>query len=330
MVDENFAPMVRLDLKTASREAFADTVRSFNEQAAARPKASLPFKNDGWYEITQPMAEAALTHNAGNREPVLSQVKKNALDMEADNWKPNGETIVFNQEGDLNDGQHRLWAGYLSGTTFRSFVVVTTPVEPNLFTSYDSGKGRSAADALHTAGMNGLGKVIARAITELAVRYDHDALGPVKSVRFRPIYQREVLDYAQTHDELVRAAHLMFGNHPDAMRVIGSKHTAAFFAWLVVRAYDEAELERFCKPLGSGANLTEDDPILAVRERLMLPTDDGTKMPSRTRLALLNKAFNMSVSGQKLGRTRGGKVAGLSLSFDEPFPKIEPPIAQAA
>jgi hypothetical protein len=45
---------------------------------------------------------------------------------------------------------------------------------------------------------------------------------------------------------------------------------------------------------------------------------------------LLNKAFNMSVNGQKLGRTRGGRVAALSLSFDEPFPKIEPPIAQAA
>ena len=47
MVDENFAPMVRLDLKTASREAFADTVRSFNEQAAAQPKAPLPFTHDG-------------------------------------------------------------------------------------------------------------------------------------------------------------------------------------------------------------------------------------------------------------------------------------------
>jgi hypothetical protein len=322
--------MVRLDLKTASGEAFANAVKSFNDQAAARPKASLPFKNDGWYEITPSMAEAALARNAGNREPVLSQVKKNALDMEADNWKPTGETIVFNQEGDLNDGQHRLWAGYLSETTFRSFVVVSAPVEENLFAYYDCGKGRSAYDALHTAGMNGLGKVIARAITELAIRYDHDALGPVKSVRFRPIDQREVLDYAQTHDEFVRAAHLMFGTYPDAVRVIGSKHVAAFFAWLVVRAYDEAALERFCKPLGSGANLTEDDPILAAREKLMLPTEDRTKLPSRTRLALLNKAFNMSVNGQKFGRTRGGRVAALSLSFDEPFPRIEPPIAQAA
>ena len=52
----------------------------------------------------------------------------------------------------------------------------------------------------------------------------------------------------------------MFGNYQDAVRVIGSKHAAAFFAWLVVPAYDQTALERFCKPLGSGANLTEDDP----------------------------------------------------------------------
>jgi hypothetical protein len=330
MVDDNFAPMVRLDLKTASREAFADTVKSFNDQAAAQPKPPLPFPHDGWYDIAPPMAEAALARNAGNREPVLSQVKKNALDMEAGNWMPTGESIVFNEQSDLNDGQHRLWAGYLSGITFRSYVVVSAPVEENLFAYYDCGKGRSAADALHTAGMNGLGKVLARAITELAVRYDHDALGPVKSIRFRPVGHREVLDYAKAHPDFVQTAHLMFGSYLDAVRVIGSKQGAAFFAWLVVRAYGEAALDRFCKPLGSGANLAEDDPILAAREKLMLAAEDGTKMPSRTRLALLNKAFLMSVNGPKLARTRGGRVTALSLHFDEPFPKIEPPIAQAA
>jgi hypothetical protein len=303
MVDENFAPMVRLDLKTASREAFADTVRSFNEQAAAQPKAPLPFTHDGWHDITPAMAEVGLARNAGNREPVLSQVKKNALDMEANNWKPTGETIVFNQEGDLNDGQHRLWAGYLSLKTFRSFVVGSAPVEKNLFAYYDRGKLRSAADALHTAGMNGLGKVIARAIAELAIRYDHDALGPVKSVRFRPINQPEVLDYAQTHDAFVRATHLMFGNYPDAVRVIGSKQAAAFFAWLVVRAYDEAVLERFCKPLGSGANLTEDDPILDVREKLMR----RPRMARRCRLARGSPCSTRRSTCRSAGRSLGAR-----------------------
>ncbi len=122
----------------------------------------------------------------------------------------------------------------------------------------------------------------------------------------------------------------MLGTYADAVDVIKSKPAAAHFGWLVSRAYGEAVLDNFSVRLGTGANLAEDDPILSARNRLMAPEFAGKKMADRTRLAYVCKAFLMSANGQKMPRLRGGRVAPLSLEVDEPFPKIEPPLAETA
>jgi hypothetical protein len=38
----------------------------------------------------------------------------------------------------------------------------------------------------------------------------------------------------------------------------------------------------------------------------------------------------MHIAGQKMPRTRGGRVQPLGLEVDEAFPRIDPPIAEAA
>lgn len=329
MENGTFVPKLRLDLNVSSTEAFANLVKAFHDQVANETQPALPFTKSGWYTITPQMAEAALTRSAGNREVVLGQVRAYALDMVADDWKKTGEAIVFNERGELNDGQHRLWACYLSGQSFECYVVVDAPVVKNLFAYYDSGKNRSAADALHTAGLNGLGRVHAKAI-DLLIRYEHDKLGPIKSIRFPKRTTREVLAFALEHPEYLRAVDRMFGQFPDAVRVIGNKEAAAAFAWLVIRSYDDAVVERFLRSLGSGAMLNEDDPILALRAVLTIPTEDGRPMKNRTRLALLTKAFMMSVAGQAMNRTRGGKVQALFIAQSERLTKVEPPATAAA
>jgi hypothetical protein len=194
----------------------------------------------------------------------------------------------------------------------------------------DCGKPRSASDALYTAGVgNGLARVHAKAI-ELLIRLDHDALGPVKSIRFRPINQREILAYALSRPDYLQAVNRVFGAYPDAVRVIGSRPAAAAFAWLITRSYDEQVVDRFMRALGSGAMLSEDDPVLALRAALTIPAEDGTKMPVRTRLALLTKAFMMVVNDQRMTRGRGGKIVSLAIAHNERFTKVEPVVTEAA
>lgn len=329
---DGWSPVVSLDPQSASADAFADAVGRFVKETIARKAAgnlpAMPFTDDGWYDITPPMAEAALMHTVGNREYSWLTVKTYAADMKARDWQRTGETICV-VNGNLRNGHHRLMSGYLSQETFPCFVVTSAPQVHNVFAYYDSGKKRTAADALHIAGWNGAGKALAGAVASLAMRYDAGVLGVTKQPRFKTPNSREVLDYVAQHPGLRDAAQLMMGTYPDAVEVIRSKPAAIFFAWLVTREHDETMLAEFCGPLGNGARLDEDSPILAARASLLAPEEKGAKVPDRTRLAYVNKAFNLWAAGHRMPRVRG-KVMPLSFGLNEPFPAIVRPLAEAA
>lgn len=328
-----WAPFVRLDLTTASKDAFSDTLTRLFDHAQELKQANalpaIPFDHDGWYDITPQIAEAALLNSAGNREVSFPTVKAFAADMVAGDWEETGETVCL-VDGKLTNGHHRLLAGLYSGVSFRCFVVVSARGSESVFAYYDSGKKRTPADALHIAGWNGSGRPMASAIANLALRYDEGVIGVMKQRRFRTVNSRETLKYLKQHPDFRDAAQLMLGSYAEAVEVIRSKPAAIFFGWLILRAYDEVVLGNFCGPLGTGAQLGEDSPILAARNKLLAQETEGAKLADRTRLAYANKAFLMHIAGQKMPRTRNGKVQPLSLDVDETFPRIEVPLAEAA
>jgi hypothetical protein len=332
VTEKKWVPGVRLDLTTASKQSFEDTIdllwRQIKERKDAGTLPAFPFDRDGWYDVTPEMAEAALMRSAGNREFSFPTVKAYASDMVNRDWQPTGETICASNDV-LDNGHHRCLAGLLSGQTFRCYVVISAPPITNVFAYFDSGKKRTPADALHIAGWNGSGKTLASAIANLAVRYDNGMLGVGKQPRAKPVNARDVLRYIQHHEDFRDAAQLMLGSYPEAVEVIRSKPAAIFFAWLVLRGYDQATLGDFCEPLGTGALLEEDSPLLAARAKLLAPEVKGNKMPDRTRLAYVCKAFLMHMNGQKMPRSRG-RVQPLGLEVDEAFPRIDAPIAEAA
>jgi hypothetical protein len=171
---------------------------------------------------------------------------------------------------------------------------------------------------------------MASAIAHLALRYDEGVLGPFKQPRFRTVNSREVLQYVKQHPDLRQAAQLMLGNYSEAVEVIRSKPAAIFFAWLVLRAYDEVVLGNFCASLGTGALLEEDSPILGARAKLLATEMPGKRLTDRFRLALVSKAFLMQAAGQRMPRTRSGKIQPFTVDYDEEFPRIDAPLAEAA
>lgn len=283
----------------------------------SEPEA-FPFDKDGWYDITPQMAQAALLNSTGNRMASLTVVRNYAADMAAGDWRETGEAISC-VKGKLVNGHHRLLACYFGGAPFRSYVVTSVADTPNIFAYFDSGKKRSAADALYTAGINGAGSAMAKAVKDLALRYEAGMLGVMKQERFHNITNRDVLGFVARHPDFTDAAQLMLGSHTNAADVIGSKAVAIMFAWLVLRSFDQATLGEFSEKLGTGARLEEDSPILALRNRLAVPE----KLYERTRLAYVCKAFLMHLSGQKMSRFRG-KVQPLELKLGEEFPRVEP------
>jgi hypothetical protein len=321
--DRVWTPIVKLDLDTASASAFDEVVGKLAAAAKEAKEAGdlpdLDFET-GVVTMTPQLAESCLLRNAGNRKVRLPHVKRLSKIMLNGGWKL-AQPLLW--DGSLEEGQHRLWAVYLSGATIDTTLMVV-PKQEQLFAVIDTGKGRSASDALYTAGSNGQSVAVAQAVS-LLWRYDIGGLGISKQPKVRAMENIEVLNYAKERPEITSTAHLIAGSHPRAATVIGHKGVAVAFGYMLVKIFDEDALNEFYAPLGSGANLRELDPILALRDRLTRVGEDDEKMDAPHRLALMIRAFDLHRKGLQVSRTKG-----LYLRDNEKYPRLEAELPIAA
>ena len=99
--------------------------------------------------ITPTMARNYLENNTRNRKINNQTVKRYAVDMKSGNWKLNGETIVFDVDNVLKQGQHRLLACIKADTPFKT--VVVRGVDNDTFDTIDTGHGRNMSDMFSAA-----------------------------------------------------------------------------------------------------------------------------------------------------------------------------------
>lgn len=95
-------------------------------------------------DITPEIAEAMLKRNVQNRNPKKKKIRGYAREMKRELWKENGVPIIFDDEGVLKDGQHRLKAIMESKITVKNVVVITVP--KSQASCYDIGAVRSIGD----------------------------------------------------------------------------------------------------------------------------------------------------------------------------------------
>jgi hypothetical protein len=96
--------------------------------------------------ITPNIAHAYLERNIMNRRPLERAVAKLATDMSKGNWYLTGDTIKFDNEGVLIDGQHRLMAVIRCGLPQQFLVVRNVAKEAKIAT--DTGKPRTLSNVL--------------------------------------------------------------------------------------------------------------------------------------------------------------------------------------
>lgn len=96
-------------------------------------------------QVTPELATFLLERNSLNRPVKEYRVYKFAADIKQNRWAGrNGETIKFSTEGELLDGQHRLWAVVEAGVPVEMMVVFGLAAETR--TTIDIGTTRSVAD----------------------------------------------------------------------------------------------------------------------------------------------------------------------------------------
>jgi hypothetical protein len=145
--------------------------------------------------ITPTLAKAYLEKNTNNRPLNLSHVKYLAASMSSGQWRITHESIAFDQDDKLIDGQHRLSAVVSSGATVQ--ISVTRGCDSSTFAVINDGQRRSASDALSIAGEKNAARLAA--IVAVAIR------GAETSLNKRAVSRQTVCEFLTSrHGNLAR------------------------------------------------------------------------------------------------------------------------------
>lgn len=245
------------------------------------------------------LAAKWLEGNTHNRVISDSYVAGIERDMRAGRWHMTGDTVKFDWNGVLADGQHRLWAVVQSGCTVPMLVV--HGVSPEAQDYMDIGKKRSTSDALHLRGRGEYSaKVASTARGVLIMR--HTAKQPT---------QGEILELVEREEEVLVAGARVSRQATTAGLRGGAIYGVAYYYLAHV---DPEAVEPFFAALLSGEQLAAGNPILALRRRFLTtpPRVGSSSSHLRVNLAYVYKAWNAWRDHRQL--------TALRYSLDEPMP----------
>jgi hypothetical protein len=228
-----------------------------------------------------------------------------------DEWIFNAQPIVFDVNGVLLDGQHRLMACVMADIAIKSLVV--WGAQPESQTTMDLGTPRSVADIL---ALEGFSNHFARA-----------ALGK-RIATYRKQGLRAAISHgnAPTPGEVLTEARQL-----DGPRYLGQViHTArllrlnpslvGLLMWLTDQI-DPVDSEHFWSHLKSGVDLREGDAIFALRTWALDPGRDVSKNSYSSNLiqgAIVLKAWNRFRLGEPVVRLSFRVGGAKPEAFPEP------------
>jgi hypothetical protein len=213
-------------------------------------------------EVTPAKAQQWLEGNVDNRKLREDRVLAHARVLQAGEWELGESAIVFDDQGVLINGQHRLSAVIVSGIPARFIILRGVPSQTQEI--MDTGLGRNLADQLTRRGL-----VVSHAnILSGALYWTHqlaynEETGNVhySEPSERPTL-RQLLQIWEKHEDM--ADHVRpVSRLRSATKVRPGPACALRYRLFAV---DPEEAEMFFDIWTTGENLKRDDPILRLRE----------------------------------------------------------------
>lgn len=208
-------------------------------------------------KIAPAMAKMLLRNNTMNRPLSPTLVQYYAADMRADKWLVTGDTIKVASDGTVLDGQHRLAAIIEAGKPVD--MLVAYHVSKEVMPVIDVGKSRTVSQQLAIRGVENATKVAA--VAKAAYIGVHGGLQNLNTPEHFPTKQ-------QLHAFLV--------DHPEIHLIVKDLHMCKLLPtsisgalYLLFMQKSHPDTEHFFAALMRGENLTRDDPILVLRQRLI-------------------------------------------------------------
>lgn len=238
-------------------------------------------------------------HNKANRSVSKPTVALYARLMSEGKWDFNGETIQFDLNGNLINGQHRLLAVVESGVPLDALVVSGLPVQAK--DSIDQQRKRTPGDVLKMHGYPNGNKIAGIARLVNAWDNGHRGNGLVGGSQ-TALAPTEVLALVEAEPLILHAAVAASSSAADILapgRAYGS-------LWVLTHRVDPDFAEEFFRRLTTGEMLEAGNPILTLRRywtNLSKRSTTNRKLRVATAYDHLHsgvRAWNAAARGEKL------------------------------
>lgn len=242
--------------------------------------------------VTPRIAKSWLERNTFNRKISVSTVEKFAADMKSGMWVENGESIKFNGDGTLIDGQHRLMAIVKSGETQR--LIVIKGLDKKVFSTLDTGKKRNLPDVLSIAGEKKYELDLAT-LTRLVYDYHRFGLQEMftpagKTNSHFAANNQEYLSFFNSTPEIKKSLEITL-NLSNTKNCVITRSIVAF-TYYVLKDKDEQQALLFLGKLIIGEGLTKNDVIYKLREKLFYYKFKKLALSRKILMALIVKTWN--------------------------------------
>lgn len=231
-------------------------------------------------EITPQIAEEWLKHNTRNRKISDRLVLTYAETMLEGEWRLNGEPIIFDRNGKLQSGQHRLLAILESGVTIRS--VVVRGAEPEAIYSLESGRRRRLTDVLTLKGETNVGAL--SGALSWTWRWENHLMDRGGEVPTHT-HQLRVLE----KNPALREALSQGGRVHSTMGVSTALMSAVYYQLSLINLEDA---DYFWEQITTGEGLSSEDPAFVWRRWVMKSRHKDKRPSSATLAAVTVKAWN--------------------------------------
>jgi hypothetical protein len=273
-------------LRTSSRRI--DTAAVTFPKAPLRPATDLTV---GFYILTPKIAAYWLReYNSHNRSLRDRGVSSLAIDIITGGWDLNGDTVRFDVDNVMLDGQHRCTAVAQSGIPVP--IILVTGLEPMAQDTVDTNMRRSFADALRLAGETDPLRLAGATAAVCRWKAGQIRSGGRTNLSVN-VLKRVLRDHPEIRDgvPVSRRVAKQVGAHPQSMSAL------VFWLFNAINAEDCAD---FFNKLCEGAGLDRQDPIWVLREALQDNARAKRKLSGPEFLAYVIKAWNAYREGKQI------------------------------
>jgi hypothetical protein len=257
--------------------------------------------------VTPEVAKQWLAKNLNNRKVRPNQVNKLTRDILNGKWTVNGETVKFDTNDRLIDGQHRLLAIIAADTPAETIVI--SGLAPEVAITLDQQSKRTMADHLDSIG-------------EQSTHTLSGALRVLRGIKEGTITHKEestISEIANTFKEfpdIKGSIHYVSVNR-QLSNIIQPSITGALHC--IFNRVNSVKCEEFFTALKNGIGLDKNDSRYILRERLVANRmNNNNRLLKNAIIALTVKAWNAYYDGTPIGHLRWTRIG----TQREEFPKI--------